>query len=255
MSWKDRAAQGARGFAEKAKDAAEKGAATAKEGAATVGGAVGERLADRVGDSNVYSRVASILTVGDEQASITPERFVTLFVRAVRKEDGENVTEKDVIKAATRRQRLIGLASLPAGPIGVYVSSLYCEAAILCHVEQLHHLNLDDQQLAAHLLTLWNVMPDYAQAEAAVLGTGPSVANYYSTRAKGAVSDFNINGAGEFKKLDALKFLWQLRKGARQGVRDSLNTTPGSINAKDVLLPKGRVKEVFALSESTLGVR
>lgn len=28
-----------------------------------------------------------------------------------------------------------------------------------------------------------------------------------------------------------------------------------SINAKDLLLPKGRVKEVFAVSERTLGVR
>ena len=174
--WKDRAAQGARGLAGRAKEAAEKSAAT-----------VGGKLAERVGDNDIYQRGSSILTMGDEHTTVTPERLVTLFVQAVRKEDQENLREKDVIKAAVRRQRLIGLASVPAGPIGVYVSSLYCEAAILCHVEQLHRLGLSDEQLAAHLLALWNVMPDATVAEAAINGSGPSVVAFHTGRAKDTV--------------------------------------------------------------------
>jgi len=242
-SLKDRAAHGARGLAGRAKEAADRGAAT-----------VGDRLAERVGDNDIYQRVSSILTMGDEQAMVTPERLATLFVHAVRKEDKENLREKDVIKAAVRRQRLIGLASMPAGPVGVYVSSLYCEAAILCHVEQLHRLALSDQQLAAHLLALWNVMPDTPSAEAAINGSGPSVVAFHTGRAKEAVSGLDLNSMGEFKKVDALKFLWRLRKGARQGVQDSVESTPGSINPRDVLLPKGRVKEVFATAQRQLGM-
>ena len=193
--------------------------------------------------------------MGDEHTTVTPERLVTLFVQAVRQEDQENLREKDVIKAAVRRQRLIGLASVPAGPIGVYVSSLYCEAAILCHVEQLHRLGLSDQQLAAHLLALWNVMPDATVAEAAINGSGPSVVAFHAGRATDAVPGLSLKSMGsEFKKVDALKFLWRLRKGVRQGIQDTVESTPGSISAKDVLLPKGRVKEVFATAQRQFGV-
>lgn len=143
------------------------------------------------------------------------------------------------------------LAGMPAKPVGMYTSSPYCEAAILCHVEQLHRLDLTDEQLTAHLMALWKVMPDYEQAEAAIRGTGPSIAAFHKARTQDATSGIGFDKRGEIGKLDALKFLWRLRKVSGQAV----DSAPGSAKLRHVVLPKGRVKDVFALSEKQLGVR
>lgn len=250
MSLRDKAAGSAKTWSGKVRDLADQGTAVAKNRAESMTSSIGRGIAARSGEDNAYGRVATVLDLSDEQATVRLESFVTAFISAVRQVDAEDLSSDDVINAAVRRQRWIGLASMPAWSVGMYASSLYCEAAILCHVEQLHQLGLTNEQLAAHLLALWKVMPDYEQAEAAIQGTGPSVAAFHKARTQDAASGIGFDKRGEIGKLDAFKFLWRLRKAPGK----AMDSAPGSAKLRHVVLPEGRVKAVLEQSEKQLGV-
>lgn len=218
MSLRDKAAGSAKTWSGKVRDLADQGTAVAKNRAESMTSSIGRGIAARSGEDNAYGRVATVLDLSDEQATVRLESFVTAFISAVRQVDAEDLSSDDVINAAVRRQRWIGLASMPAWSVGMYASSLYCEAAILCHVEQLHQLGLTNEQLAAHLLALWKVMPDYEQAEAAIQGTGPSVAAFHkartqtphpasvSTSVARSASSMHSSSSGDSERLQARRW-------------------------------------------------
>jgi hypothetical protein len=94
---------------------------------------------------------------------VTIEALVLVFVETVRIEnDGDRPTTREEVKAAyVKRQKAIAWLSR-AGPLGAATGSLaglYNDAAILCNVADVHRLNLRQNDLAAHVLAHWQVMP------------------------------------------------------------------------------------------------
>jgi hypothetical protein len=214
-------------------------------GAAQLADTAATRARDAVlhGD-HTGARLLALLRMEDDRP-LTVENLLVLLVDAVRGDDDELLTERDVVKAAKRRQRRLGTMAVLGGPTGLRLVSLYCEVAILCDLEQMHGLGLSDEQMAGHLLVLWNIMPSHEMAMAAIEGRGPSVADsvgdaLHGTVVKGAADD------GRITKREAVLMVWRLR-----GVTDDLSM-PGSSRARDVLLPGSRVKELKAAAEHHL---
>lgn len=177
------------------------------------------------------------------------ETMSTLLVRAVRDDDDSELAHVEVTRAAKRRQRILGAAGMFGGMPGIHLSSLYCEVVLLCDVERMHRLGLTDDEVAAHLLVLWNIMPEHDVALAAIDGSGPTVFEYVQERAAGVVGDV-IYREESLTKLQAIKLVWSLR-----GVTDRfLENVPGSGRHKHVVFPASRVKEVIARAERQLGI-
>ena len=175
-------------------------------------------------------RLMALLRMDDDQP-ITIEALVVVLVDAVHS-DGEarELSDRDVYKAAKRRYRRLGTVSLPSGPIGGHVVSLYCEAATLCDIVELRAAPLSDEEIAAHLLVLWGAMPDTTSATAAIDGTGLSVLASLALRARDRVG---LPASGPMTKRAVITTLWRLRDAVSSvrdvetpGVRESL--FPGS---------------------------
>ncbi|MBA3747144.1 MAG: hypothetical protein H0W96_06570 [Solirubrobacterales bacterium] len=230
MGLKDRIADGASKVGDGAKGLASSAAAKAKE--TVVGSEAGARL-------------LAIVQIDDDRP-LTPERLLVMLVDAVNgDEQMRELSHRDVVKAAKKRQRLAGTAGALGGPIGLQLASLYCEAELLCDVAERHRLELTDEELAAHLLVLWNAMPDLATARAAIDGSGLSVAARVAIDAHAKVV---TKPREEMTKRDVVKMIWRLRNVA--GDVD----LPGSNNPLNVLLPGKRVKAFTAAAEQQLGV-
>lgn len=222
MSWKNK-------LAAKAAEAAKSGIDKAK---------------DKIEAESAASRLKALRDMEDDQP-ITIEALLVLLVDAVHEDNPRELSKRDVKKAGKRRQRLAGGLGMFAGPVGLYIASLYCEAEILCDVADRYRLSLSDEDLAAHLLVMWNGMPDYPAARAAIEGTGQSVAARMATEVRGTVGERPL---GQMTKKDAVLALWRLR-GA---VKDT--ALPGSASARDVFLPGSRVRAVTEAAERQLGV-
>jgi hypothetical protein len=199
----------------------------------------------RIVDSDkAGARLVAMIRMDDDRP-ITVEAWLVLLIDAVHSDEARDLTDRDVKKAAKRRQRRAGAAGALGGPIGMHIASLYCEAEILCDLVERHRLELSEPQIAAHLLVLWNAMPDVASAQAAIDGTGPSVLS----RLHGQLRD--TVGPGDDRamtKKDVVRSLWKLR-----GALDDVDL-PGSSSGFDVLLPGRRVKALTLAAERQLGV-
>ena len=130
-----------------------------------------ELAKDRIGaaDGSASMRLKAMLA--DEETPISIEAFLVLLVDVVNEDEEREVTEKHLKRTGKRRARLVGLAGLPLGPAGLSLASLYCETQLVCDIVAHHDLDLTDEQIAAHLLVLWNAAPDVAWANAAITGT------------------------------------------------------------------------------------
>jgi hypothetical protein len=180
----------------------------------------------------------------DNERTITIESLIVLLVDAVRTDDEcRELSDRDVLKAAKRRYRRLGTVSLPFGPVGGYVVSLYCEAATLCDIVELRGEPLSDQQVASHLLVLWRAMPDAVSATAAIDGTGPSVAATLSRRAKDCV---NARLPETTTKKTVVTALWNLR-GVVNDAREI--ASPG---LRENFFPGLRVKTYIASAHAQL---
>jgi hypothetical protein len=183
----------------------------------------------------------------DDDRPITVEALLVQLADAVsRDEEGRELTGRDVFKAAKRRYFRLGTVATPFGPIGWHMVNLYCEAATFCDVAELRDEPLGDEGIAAHLLVLWNVMPDLPSAQAAFAGTGPSVLE--SVRAR-AVDGVRGQLPGVMTKRAAILTLWRLR-GAMGAVRGVRVVAGPSLRGR--LFPGKRVKELIAEAEAQL---
>lgn len=215
-------------------------AADAARLAKSAAAAAEQRIAD---SDNAGARFIAMIRMDDDRP-ITVEAWLVLLIDAVHSDEARELTDRDVKKAAKRRQRRAGAAGALGGPVGMHVASLYCEAEILCDLVERHRLDLTEAQIAAHLLVLWNAMPDVASAHAAIDGSGPSVLALTSERVRGSLRADD----GPMTKKKVVRTLWKLR-----GLMDDLDL-PGSSSGRDVLLPGRRVKALTLAAERQLGV-
>jgi len=190
------------------------------------------------------ARLIRLLTMSDAQR-ISVESLLVALVEAVHGDETRALSDRDVKKAAKRRGRLAGMAGATGGPVGLQLASLYCEAEIVCDVVDRHRLGISDDEIAAHLLVLWNAMADVEAARRAIDGSGPSVLARMSAQAHARVAS---KPREEMTKGEVVRMLWRLR-GAVQDVE-----LPGSASVRDVLLPGRRVKAVTEAAERQLGV-
>ena len=230
----------------KALEAAEKAKTVAADNAARAVTGAKDALEARTGTAG--PRLMSLLRMDDEQP-ITIEALVVLLVDAVHKDgEGRELTDRDVFKAAKRRYRRLGTVSIPSGPIGGHLVNLYCEAATLCDVVELRAAPLTDEEIAAHLLVLWDAMPDTTSATAAIDGTGPSVLVALALRGK---ERLKLPPEGLATKRAVIKTLWSLRGSGLRGAIDDVReaATPG---IRENLFPSGRVKAFIAEAHAQL---
>jgi len=215
--------------------------------ASRLAGEAATKAKETVAGSEAGARLLSIVRMDDDKP-LSVERLLVMLVDAVRGDDGEeerDLTDKDVLKAAKRRQRMAGAAGALGGPAGLQLASLYCEVELLCDVAERHRLQLADEELAAHMLVLWNAMPDVVSACAAIDGSGQSVVARAATTAHGKVV---TKPHGETTKKDVVKTIWRLR-GAVGDIE-----MPGSSSPMNVLLPGRRVKAFTLQAEEQLDV-
>ena len=113
---------------------------------------------------------------GDKEVPAA-ERFLVALVQAVREDgDGEGGGARDVYVAARKRRRRLALLSFGAGPfagVANQIADLYCETAVVSDLACLHGVELSDEEIAAHLLVLWDVIDDYGAAVGVVRGDPP----------------------------------------------------------------------------------
>lgn len=180
-----------------------------------------------------------------EDGSVTPEQFLLALVRAVRDEEYEEVSARQVRRSARRRHRRLGVAALAAGPfagVAAEVVDLYGETATLSDVVDQHGLELDDHQIAAHLLVLWDVCDDLPAATATIAGTGRPIAATLRERLVAAsASQLPV----ERSTVAVVKALWQTGE---------LRERMGRKAVGRVVRPGRDVKRFIARAEQQLGV-
>ncbi len=245
---KDRLAKGAARASELARDAAD---------SAPVEKVRQSKMVEKVKDSapvekltDTFAGLKALFTDEDEREFVIERMLVTL-VRAVRDDDDEPLTDKDVEKAAKRRSKRARRTALLAGPmVGTanQLVDLYCETATVVDLDRLHGLGMSDERIAAQMLVLWNVTPDIGTAEASILGTGPSVQALLTQRFTEAAAE----RMPETKtKTAAIKAIWNAR-GLAGDVRERVM---GERNITGVMFAGKRVKAFIARAETALGVR
>jgi hypothetical protein len=157
------------------------------------------------------SRIKALTDDPDESISI--ESMVLVFVDTVRDENAGRrpASREEIVPAYRGRQRLVKWISR-LGPWGVaagYLASLYSEAAILCDVADVAQTGLSREDLGAHVIVSWGVVPDIARAKAAMHGEeGMSVADYLKGRLP--ISDKSANPE-RMTKAEVVRLLWKLR--------------------------------------------
>ncbi len=189
------------------------------------------------------ARLLAIIKMQDDRP-LSAESLLELLVHAVHADEPQTLSERDVKRSGKRRLRIAGMAGMAGGPIGMCIASMYCEVAIVCDVVDCHRLGLSDGAIAAHLLVLWNAMPDFETATAAIDGSGQTV----MARAAARVHDKVVREPrAEMTKKDVVLALWRLR-GEVKNV-----SLPGS-GPRDVFLPGSRVTAVTEAAQRQLGV-
>lgn len=238
VGWKDRIAATAERATDLARDAADSAPAKKVLDSAPV---------QSVSDS--YSGLKALLS-DDEQREFVVERALLRLVATVRDDDDETLSDKDVEKAAKKRFKRARRTALLAGPaVGTanQVVDLYCETATVVDLDVLHGLGLTDEEIAAHMLVLWNIAPDVTVAHAAMLGTGPSVSALLSRRLGVEVAS---RMPDEKSRTAVIKAIWNAR-GAADDVREKIM---GKRNITGTMFAGTRVKEFIARAEAALGV-
>lgn len=212
------------------------------EGAETGGSAMLRRADERL------RGLRTLFGSADQHTS--PELFLIGLVRAVRTDDREapRRSRREVLIRARRRRRRLGVLSLGAGPFAAVASQLvdlYAETAIVCDLASAHALPLRDEELAAHMLTLWAIAPNAEQARAALTGTAEmSVASMLR-----ASLGPKLHRPDPATARGAARAVWEARAalaGAREGSRS------GAL--RGVLFAGRRTKRAIKRAELQLGI-
>jgi hypothetical protein len=125
--------------------------------------------------STRYRGMRAVLEEDGE--AISMEDVLAGLVRAVRADEHEeDRSARDVYESARSRRRRLGLLSFGAGPlvgVATHIVELYCEMAIVCDLAELHSISLSDDELAAHMLVLWDVVDTFDRAVEVMAETAP----------------------------------------------------------------------------------
>jgi hypothetical protein len=216
---------------------------------ATVEAAVGEARghATRAGNwlkEHDPSAAARLRLLAGGETRLSVEAFLVTLLDAMNAGDEDGpATAQEVEKAGRRRARRAGILGIFGGPAGLCAASLYAEAMLACDVVDRHGLDLSDEQIAAHLLALWGLVPSVEAGGAAIDGTGPSVAAQVLDERV-----FDGRPVSELSPVDALMVLWRARQ-----LMDP-DELPGTTKLRHFALPKRRVRRVTADLEDQLGV-
>jgi hypothetical protein len=200
--------------------------------------------------SEAFRGLRALLSEDDDQ-SHSIEYFLVALVRAVRADEQlDDRSARDVLEAARRRRRRLGLASFGAGPlvgVATQLTDLYCETATVCDLVDLHELGIDEHQIAAHMLVLWAIVDDVGQARAVIDGTGDSTVGQILTD---RVMDHAAPYVPErLTKLGAIKALWNAR-----GLVGDARRAAGKGSVGGVVFAGHRTKRLIKQAERQLGV-
>jgi hypothetical protein len=192
------------------------------------------------------SASARLKLMASDDARLSVEAFLVLLLDTMNADDDDDhaPTAKQVERAGRRRARRAGIVGIWGGPAGLCLASLYSEAMLVCDIVDRHDLDLTDEQIGAHLLVLWNLSPDLAEATAAIDGSGPSVAAQ-------VLDDRVLDGKPitGLSPKDAVLVLWRMRQ-----LTDP-DELPGTTKMRHFALPKRRIRRVTEQVEAQLGVR
>lgn len=166
---------------------------------------------------------------------MTIEALILVLVETVRSENnGNRPTSRDEVKAfyATRQKVIAWLSKVgPLGAAGGSLAALYNDAAILCDVADINHLNLSQDDLAAHVLVQWRIMPNHARGLAAMrTAAGESVADYLKARLPTGDTAENPD---RMSKREVVVLLWKLRSRRTAKVRNGVSQVEAMIQAAE----------------------
>ena len=198
---------------------------------------------------HVFSGLRGVIGVEDSE-KVTAEHFLLTLVRAVRDDEtAEDRSERDVHKSAKRRRRRLGLLSLGTGPmVGVTskLVDLYSDTATVADLANAHDLTLSDEQIAAHMLELWNVARTPEEARAAIDGSGPATGEILVARLRER-ADERI--PDELTKWNIVKALWQARD-----IPGEVAEAAAGGGVKAVVFSGRHATELISRAEVQLGV-
>lgn len=183
-----------------------------------------------------------------EEGTMSPESLLIGLVKAVR--DGsseEQRTVADVAETARSRRRRLGMMSFGAGPlrgVATRLVDLYCDTAVLCEVADAHGLELSDEQVAAHMLTLWSIVDRFETGLAAIEGRGESaVSSILTTRLSAKAGDA---GPKRTSARAVVTVLWD--------ARGAVGRAGGGGATGGMLLARRRTNRLIKRVERELGV-
>jgi hypothetical protein len=186
----------------------------------------------------------------DDDQPLSIERFLLLLAGSVQsdEEGGKERRDRDVYRGARKRRRRLAMLAFAAGPlVGVanQLADLYCETATLCDIAAHRGLALGDEEVAAHMLVLWEIVDSLEVARGAIRGE-PPVATILAGRLRDRAGE---QMPDKLTKRSVTKALWDARAqlgDARKGVAG------GAV--RNVMFTGHRTKQVIARAEAQLGI-
>jgi hypothetical protein len=183
--------------------------------------------------------------VADNQPSL--ERSLITMVRQARRTAATpGRTRKHVQRTARRRLRRMALGCVLVGPFAGVVlrgAAPIVEAATVWDLADTHGLGLSEDLVAAHLLVLWAVTPDYAEAHAALERRGTNVSTLLARRLGDQLPD-------RWSRRNVAAVMWRSRRLAK----DAREIGPSAVFGT-VLRPGPRAKAFIERAERQLGVK
>lgn len=183
---------------------------------------------------------------------LSVEAYLVALVRAVRADEAEERrSSREIYVTARKRRRRLGLICFGAGPmagVASQVADLYCEAATVSDIVDLHGLGLSDGAVAARMLVLWSLVDDLDLAEAAIRSEPPVASLLTETLAEGLVSW----PGGEMTKLSIAKLLWEVHQLDLRGAVAGKGS--GAQPVRSVAFTGHRTKKLIKRAEAQLGV-
>jgi hypothetical protein len=180
------------------------------------------------------------------------------MVAAVRSDEHEeDRSSRDVYKIARSRRRRLGMMSFGAGPLAgaaTQAVDLYTEMASFCDVAELHGHKLSEYEVAAHMLTLWGIVPDLAEAHAIMRSEAPQTLGAMLGKRVRSSADKYIPDASDRKA--AVVALYNARNilGDGKAAVGAGKAAMGGGSVKGVVFAGHRTKQVITASELQLSL-
>jgi hypothetical protein len=194
----------------------------------------------------------------EEDGPVTIENLLAAMVAAVRSDEhDEDRSSRDVYKIARSRRRRLGLMSFGAGPLAgaaTQAVDLYTEMATFCDVAALHGHNLSEHQVAAHMLAIWGIVPDLAEAHAIMRSEAPqSLGDMLKDRVRSSTDKYIPDSSDKKGAVLALFNARHILDDGKTAVGAG-KAAMGGGSVKGVVFAGHRTKQVIKLSERQLSL-